>query len=184
MDDSPPGTFFSRSTEANVTDQQIIDAILAREGGYVDHPSDRGGPTNYGITIGALAEWRKDPVNLVDVRSLTEAEARRIYLERYISAPGFDHIKDDRLRALVVDFGVNSGPHTATAWLQKSLGVTPDGVIGLKTLGALDSCDASRVYLKLCAARMRFLGRLITDSPSQAVFAAGWMDRVASFVES
>jgi lysozyme family protein len=83
-----------------------------------------------------------------------------------------------------VDFGVNSGPHTAVAWLQKSLGVTPDGVIGLKTLGALDTADVSRVYLKLCAGRMRFLGRLITNNPSQAVFAAGWMDRVASFVES
>ncbi len=36
--------------ESTQTDAQIIDAILRREGGFVDHPADRGGATKYGIT--------------------------------------------------------------------------------------------------------------------------------------
>ena len=30
--------------------EQMIDDVIRREGGYVDHPRDRGGPTNFGIT--------------------------------------------------------------------------------------------------------------------------------------
>lgn len=29
---------------------QTIEGILGKEGGYVDHPSDKGGPTRWGIT--------------------------------------------------------------------------------------------------------------------------------------
>jgi lysozyme family protein len=32
------------------TIESLIDDVLAREGGYVDHPDDRGGATNFGIT--------------------------------------------------------------------------------------------------------------------------------------
>jgi lysozyme family protein len=33
-----------------MTADQIIEGILGKEGGYVDHPSDKGGPTRWGIT--------------------------------------------------------------------------------------------------------------------------------------
>ena len=29
---------------------QMLETLLGKEGGYTDHPSDRGGPTNWGIT--------------------------------------------------------------------------------------------------------------------------------------
>ena len=38
---------------------RIIDGLIVAEGGYVDHPADRGGPTKYGITRKTLAAWRK-----------------------------------------------------------------------------------------------------------------------------
>ena len=40
----------------------LISDIIRREGGYVNHPDDRGGPTNYGITQATLSEWRRQPV--------------------------------------------------------------------------------------------------------------------------
>ena len=59
----------------------ILDEIIRREGGYVNHPADRGGPTNFGITAQTLGSWRKlgRPATTAEVRALTEAEARAVY---------------------------------------------------------------------------------------------------------
>jgi lysozyme family protein len=59
----------------------ILDEIIRREGGYVNHPADRGGPTKYGITAQTLGRWRKldRPATATEVKALTETEARAIY---------------------------------------------------------------------------------------------------------
>jgi lysozyme family protein len=59
--------------------RQIIDDIIRREGGAVDHPSDRGGQTKYGITKATLSEYRGRQVSGVELFALTEQEAREIY---------------------------------------------------------------------------------------------------------
>ena len=167
-----------------MTDKEIIDDILVREGSaYTNVPGDRGGPTKFGITQATLAAWRKTAVLPTDVQLLTEDEARAIYQHRYIIDPGFSHIADDALRVAVIDAGVNSGPGTATFWLQKALGVSGDGVLGVKTLGALDHSDPYRVLVRFVAQRVKYLGRLVTDSPAQAKRAAGWLSRAVSFIE-
>ena len=160
---------------------QILDEVLRREGGYVDHPHDRGGPTNYGITRATLSAWRKAPVTAEDVQRLTEAEARAIYLRQYVEAPGFDQIVDPRLRALLVDYGVHSGPRRAIMDLQRAAGVTVDGTIGPQTLTAVAVQGADALRRSVLQARGRHLARLLSD-PSQRVFAGGWLNRLMEFV--
>ena len=70
----------------------MIDSILKREGGLVDHPSDRGGPTNFGITQRSLAKWRGDSVTKGDVRRMTQDEARAIYRSTYFTQPKIDKL--------------------------------------------------------------------------------------------
>ena len=165
--------------------EAILDEILRREGGFVDHPADRGGPTKFGITAKTLGEWRGlgRPATPDEVRALIEPEARAIYRQRYIPAPGLDAVKDPRLLALLVDAAVHSGPKRAVQWLQTALGVAADGLIGPKTRAALSAADPRPLSAKVLAARLRHLGRLITADPAQAAFAAGWMNRIAEFVE-
>lgn len=165
--------------------EQILDDILRREGGYVHHPVDRGGPTKFGITGQTLGAWRKlgRAATAPEVATLSEAEARAIYRHDYVTAPGFEAIRHRALLELVVDAGVHSGPRRAVQWLQSALGVAADGVIGTKTRAVLAATDADVLYGKVLGARLRHLGRLITEDPKQAVFAAGWMNRLAEFVE-
>lgn len=163
----------------------IIDEIIAREGGFVDHPSDRGGPTNWGITQATLSEYRGRDVTVDDVRQLTRDEAREIYEITYINAPRFNQIHYQPLRDLVIDCGVNHGTRRAARWLQRAAGVGDDGVVGPITLRAVNErSDARELYRKVLATRARFFGRLITRDRAQAAFAAGWLDhRVAAFIE-
>jgi lysozyme family protein len=171
----------------NLTIQGIID----REGGFVDHPADKGGPTKYGITIRTLAEhWDVDvaTVSADEVRALKREEAAEIYRWRYVYGPGLDAITDPALFEVVLDGAVHSGPDDAIKWLQRALDITADGDIGPITRENLlnvhrDRDTLRRVRARFLASRIRHLGRLITEAPNQSKFAAGWMSRVAFFVE-
>ena len=100
-----------------MTDSEIIDGILAHEGGFVNHPTDRGGPTNFGITQGSLASWRKRDVTYGEMQALTVEEAKAIYRSLYLKP--FDGVEAD-LKPHVVDIAVNSGINRARTLLAKA----------------------------------------------------------------
>ena len=109
-------------------------------------------------------------------------EARAIYRHDYIERPGFLRIPDDRLRALLVDWGVHSGPQTAIRALQRVLGVRPDGVLGPLTLAALQTRPAADVYASVLRWRGLWMADILQRDPKQRVFAAGWLRRLMEFV--
>ncbi len=162
----------------------LIADIVRREGGFVNDPNDAGGATKYGITIGTLASWRGAPVTVEDVRNLTVEEASAIYEKRYIKEPGLDTITDPALRALLVDFGVLSGPRRAVQGLQKALGFSDadcDGAFGPKSKAALaaDSNPVALFYKVKCERLEQFIR--ILANPSQSGFANGWANRLDEF---
>lgn len=161
----------------------IIDGILRREGGFVDHPADKGGATNHGVTLATLSDWRGRPASVDDVKRLSETEAREIYREDYLIRPGFLGIESEPVRALVVDCAVNHGVKQAVKLLQEAAHVFTDGIFGANTKNAVNRMTAPVLYRRLCAARVRLYGQIVTKNPSQAVFAAGWANRVAEFIE-
>ena len=160
----------------------LIEGVIAREGGFVDHPADRGGPTKYGITKATLAEWRGRAVTREEVRDLPRNEAHAIYADRYVRRPSYERITDDRLREHVVDAAVLHGPSRATRWLQEVVGVKADGVLGPVTGAAVNRQPPEVVGRRFAVHRIRFLGRLVTNDPAQAVFCAGWLNRATHFL--
>ncbi|MEM8826933.1 MAG: glycosyl hydrolase 108 family protein [Pseudomonadota bacterium] len=97
----------------------LIDDVIDREGGYVDHPDDRGGPTKYGIT---RATARANGYHGA-MRDLPRAIAVDIYTERYWDGPRFDAVAKaaPRVAAELFDTGVNMGPAAAVSFLQRAL---------------------------------------------------------------
>src|SRR3990167_5482848 len=152
----------------------IIDIILAHEGGYVNHPNDKGKRTQYGISEVYHPEaWADGKV--------TQDEARTIYKQRYVMMPHFDQIIDPHLQTQLVDFGVNIGPQLAIMKLQTILGVDVDGVIGPQTLTAIAATDPKQVGNKLVIERAKMVGRIVTRDKSQIPFISGWLNRIFSF---
>lgn len=151
--------------------------ILVHEGGYVDHPLDPGGATNFGITRRTLAAWRsikpwwKLPKS--SVQALTRREAGRIYRARY-----WDGICGDKLPAgidyAVFDYAVNSGVARAAKALQRVAGVRADGNVGPETLAAISQHHPKTIIRRLISRRMTFLQRLRIWK----TFGRGWTSRV------
>jgi lysozyme family protein len=152
---------------------EAIRRVLKSEGGYVNHPSDPGGPTNFGITIADYRRYAKPGATAADVRAMKVGEAQAIYRPKY-----WDKICGDQLPAGVdyclFDYAVNSGTGRAPKVLQRVLRITPSGRLDGKTIAAANAADGRKLVNALCDERLRFLKSLKT----WRVFGAGWERRV------
>ena len=177
---------------------ELIDELIEREGDYVSHPADKGGPTRFGITeavarahgyAGAMAELPRD-------------EAAAIYRRLYWLRPRFDQIakRCPRIAAELFDTGANMGPAVAATFLQRALtalnrcakdypDLVPDGRVGPTTVAALDAFLEARgrrggetVLLRALEALQgeRYL-RLAEKRPANEAFLYGWLaNRIGS----
>ena len=166
-------------------DDTLLDGLIAREGGYVDHPADRGSATKYGVTARTLGMWRQlgRPATRAEVQALELQEARNIYRQIYIVGPGFDAITTPALRALVVDDGILSGPATAIETLQRCLGIRDDGVFGPRTRAAVEAADPVTLHVRIVKARVIRYAQIVEADPTQAVFIEGWARRALGFLD-
>lgn len=170
---------------------QLIDAVIDREGGYVHHPADRGGATRWGITE-AVARANG---YAGDMRHFAREAAAAIYRRIYWNRPGFDQVatRAPTLAAELFDTGINMGPAVATGFLQRALNalnrgardypdVLLDGRVGPQTLAALAGFLAQRgaagepVLLKAVEALQgeRYLS-LAERRPANEAFLYGWL---------
>jgi len=145
-------------------------AVLMHEGGYSNHPQDKGGPTNRGITIATFRKWMKRNGTVADLKAISDADVAKIYRRHY-----WDKVRGDELPSgvdyAVFDYAVNSGPGRAAKHLQEVVGVPQDGIIGPVTIAA---SGKPGTITALCDRRMRFLRSLaIWDT-----FGKGWSSRV------
>ena len=163
---------------ATVTRQnypQIMDWIRGHEGGFVNHPEDPGGKTNFGITQRTYDAFRKAKgFGTKNVRMIEENEVSEIYELQYWSRVQGDDLPSG-VDYCVMDYAVNSGPARAIKVLQRAIGVDDDGVVGAITLAAARAQSPVRIVNDMCDERMRFLRRL----KHWPTFKNGWTRRVA-----
>lgn len=174
--------------------QRLIAAVIDREGDYVDHPADRGGPTRFGIT--EVVARRHGYTG--DMRSLPRSLAVEIYAGIYWDSLKLDAIEpiSTELAEYLFDYGVNSGPGRAAEELQITLNtlndqqryyrdMKVDGAVGPITLGALREFRKARgdegvdvLAATINACRIAFCRSLARQRQSQEAFAYGWFKRV------
>ena len=171
---------------------ELIEELIEREGGYVNHPADKGGPTRFGITEAvARAHGFRGPM-----ADLPREEAEAIYRRLYWLRPGFDQVakRTQRVAAELFDTGANMGPAVAATFLQRALtalnrggkdypDLVPDGRVGPATIAALDAFLGARgksggetVLLRSLEALQgeRYL-RLAEKRPANEAFLYGWL---------
>ncbi len=149
--------------------------LLAHEGGYTNHPSDPGGPTNFGITIADYRKYVKTDATANDVKTMTVAQAKAIYRARYWNALRCDDLPAG-VDYAVFDYGVNSGVGRSSKVLRRLLKL-PDRAhtVSDAVIAAARRTDAATLVVAICDERLRFLKSLRT----WPVFGKGWGRRVA-----
>jgi lysozyme family protein len=169
--------------------EQMIDDVIRREGGYVDHPEDRGGPTNFGITQATLSRHLGRPASVADVRRLSRATARQIYRREYFEGPRLGELPA-RIQPFVFDAAVNHGPAQAIRFVQRvcdAAGFGPlavDGACGPRTSLAAAAAERAMgdwLLAALVEERRNFYLTLVARRPEQRVFLNGWLNRLAEF---
>lgn len=156
--------------------EMCLEWVLVHEGGFVNHPKDPGGATNFGITQATYNGWlRRNGKPSASVRDIPKNVVEAIYKRQYWDAVRGDDLPSG-LDYAVFDFAVNSGVNRASQFLQRILGVEADGVIGEQTLGAVYSnkFKIQDLVETLCENRMAFL-RKLRHWPT---FKNGWTRRV------
>lgn len=161
--------------------EKCLPIVLAKEGGFSNHPEDPGGMTNYGITRRTYAEFLDVPVEQVTeemMRDIPPEEVREIYRSGYWTPARCDELPPG-LDLMVFDFGVNAGVRRAIRMLQELLNVKVDGSIGPMTLAAANACDPTDMINRFAERRLGYYQSL----PTFATFGRGWTARVASVRE-
>jgi len=171
------------------TPDQMIEDILEREGGYVDHPNDKGGPTNFGVTLRTLQAWREDDnLGAFDVEKMSKDEARQIYRANYFLRPKIDMLPT-LVQPIAFDMSINHGPGTAIKIVQRELRANGeecavDGGIGSETIGACEkvvNAIGPAFINKLVARRVRLYEAIVARDATQGVFLKGWKRRAREF---
>lgn len=166
--------------------QEVAQVVLGHEGGLSDHPADKGGRTNLGITQSTLTGARKSISGLPEkVDDLTAAQALEIYRKLYWDKSKCDEIPTP-LDFLVFDAAINCGVGGAGIQLQRALNriggeLKEDGSIGTLTIAAVNAAfdsDPWRLLYAVEMERIRWHNNIVRRDKTQVKFLHGWMNRI------
>ena len=148
---------------------QAIQVIFKHEGGYVDHPNDPGGETNFGISRRAFPNE--------DIKNLTKQRAKEIYYQHYWSPLNLYRLDNANVCLELFDMAVNAGKSRAVRMAQRLIGVKVDGKLGPLTAMAINNYQRDFV-MDYKHARKVFYEYLANKYSRYNVFLKGWLNRV------
>ena len=180
---------------------KLIPFILKWEGGFVNDPTDRGGATNKGVTIATYEAYCRQkglPRPTVEqLKNIPDAHWRDIIKTMFWDKWHADDIHSQKVANILVDWVWLSGVHGIKK-PQALLGVKADGIVGNKTLSAVNFADPEELFAALYKERVKFINAIVARSVAayekkigrpapekewlkhtQKRFAKGWLNRLA-----
>lgn len=160
--------------------EKLIPFILKWEGGFSNHPSDKGGATNKGITLATFRQFFGKDATVSQLKAMTDEQWKHIFQKGFWFPFKGDYILNQSIANICIDWAWGSGTKTAIKQVQRILGVSDDGIVGNITLSAINSSNPKKLFEKIKSARLSFVEAIVRRNPSQKVFVKGWRNRINS----
>lgn len=145
----------------------LIPFILKWEGGFVNDPTDRGGATNKGVTLATYEAYCKRKgyprPTVADLKHISDAHWRDIIKTMYWDKWHADEIHSQKVANILVDWVWASGIHGIKK-PQALLGVKADGIVGDKTLSAVNFADPEELFTEIYQERVKFINAIVARS--------------------
>jgi Putative secretion activating protein len=156
-----------------------FERLIGHEGVLSMDPQDRGnwtgGERDKGRLLGSKYGISAASYPGEDIAGLTLERARELYKRDYWGPAGCDAVPDP-IKFDLFDMAVNSGKGAAVRALQKAAGAAVDGILGPRTLAAVQAMPPARLLARFNGARLAFMA----DAPTWPAHGRGWARRIAS----
>ena len=147
--------------------KNFIPFILKIEGGFANDPIDRGGATNKGVTIATYEAYCKKKglprPSVADLKHISDAHWRDIIKTMFWDKWRADDIHSQKVANILVDWVWASGIHGIKK-PQALLGVVADGIVGNKTLSAVNFADPDQLFEAIFKERVKFINGIVSRS--------------------
>lgn len=159
--------------------------ILSWEGGVSNNKNDSGGLTNKGVTLAVWTKHGRDingdgVIDGNDLVTITDEDAVKIMKLLYWDTVKADKILSQNVANILVDWAWNSGVGRAAKEVQAIVGTTVDGIIGEKSIAAINAMNSEVLFKKIFEARLKFIDNIVASNPRNKVFEKGWKNRLNS----
>ena len=147
----------------------------------MNDPNDSGGATNKGVTLATYRKYKVESASVDDLKVITDEDWTTIFKTMYWDKCRADEIASQAVANLLVDWYWMSGP-TAVRRVQRLVGVQTDGIIGPKSIAAIN-IKGEGLAQDIYDDRRCFYEEIVARRPSQRKFLRGWLNRLNSLME-
>jgi lysozyme family protein len=168
----------------NMSFEVAVERLLRHEGGYSNDPRDNGGETYKGVSRRWFPKWRGWDINdrsnklNLDHNHQLQQEVKNFYYAYFWVPIRAYEVENDFIADMLFNFAVNMGKKVIVKKTQRILRVTQDGVIGPKTIQALNSINQEVFVYHFLLEIMEFYIQLGKKQPH---YLRGWLNRAVSF---
>ena len=154
--------------------------LRARAKGVQTVAGDKGGPTCCGVILSTYKAYcrahGKPTPDVAALGRIAYAEWLDILKAGAWNRWQADRIESQSVAEMLADWSWGSGGAVKAA--QETLGVRQDGIVGPKTLAAINSRSPLPLWASLKQRRLLYYQRIVELNPSQRKFLRGWTNRV------
>lgn len=161
--------------------KKSLEKVLRWEGEWSNHEADKGGCTMKGITLATYQNYFGKDKTCEDLRNIPQYQVEYIYKIGYWDKIKGDYIQSQSVAELLFDMAVNSGPRTAIKKMQMLVNVEADGIVGPKTIAAINNKNSNLLFKEFFDVRVAYYKMIVQKNPSQKVFLIGWLRRLNSY---
>lgn len=167
------------TTGIGLTNEQLFEKAKLK--GFANDPDDLGGATMCGVTLATFADYCRRKgyprPTIVRLKAIKYKEWLEILKTMFWDKWKADQINNESVALILVDWVWGSGKYGITI-PQKAIGVTADGIVGPKTIAAVNAKDPKQLFDLIRKERLAYIERICRSRPTNLKYKRGWLNRL------